>query len=256
MSKYHEYQKRNNRGLRGKIGFYTAFAICLVAVCMAVYSTYNTVVNPATKLDTAPSDAQQVNQPVTGVRVTMPSPSLTISYETTTQEETQMTVPTAVADSLTEPATEDVTYSEDALQTMLAVDLSLDYPVTGGKVTRPYSKDSVYFKTLNVWKPHVGADFKATIGEDVRAMTGGEVTDVTDDKLFGKTVEISVNHAVCIYSGLGDIKVEKGDKVEKLDVIGTVGSVPFESDDENHIHVAVKVNGNYVDPLTFIGNEE
>ena len=56
---------------------------------------------------------------------------------------------------------------------------------------------------LNVWKPHMGCDFAADLGDDVIAMTGGEVTKVSDDKLFGKTVEISVNNAVCIYSGLG-----------------------------------------------------
>ena len=87
-------------------------------------------------------------------------------------------------------------------------------------------------------------------------MCGGEVTKITDDRLFGKTVEISVNNSVCIYSGLGDIKVEKGDRVEKGDVIAAVGTVPFEADSENHIHAAVKVNGTYADPLNFIGNEE
>ena len=73
---------------------------------------------------------------------------------------------------------------------------------------------------------------------------------------FGKTVEISVNNAVCVYSGLGDIKVSQGDRVEKGDVIGSVGTVPFEADSEHHIHAAVKVNGSYADPLNFIGNEE
>ena len=114
----------------------------------------------------------------------------------------------------------------------------------------------MYSKTLNVWKPHLGTDFAADLGDNVLAMCGGEVTKVTDDKLFGKTVEISVNNAVCVYSGLGDIKVSQGDRVEKGDVIGSVGTVPFEADSENHIHAAVKVNGSYADPLNFIGNEE
>ncbi len=253
MSKYYEQKNRSKRGRRSKIGFYAAFAICLVAVCMAVYSTYNTVVNPTAKLGTTPTDAQQVNEAVTGVTVTVPSP--TILFEEPTEELPELTLPTAVSDEATKP-TEDTTYSDDALQTMLSADLSLSYPVAGGRVVRPYSKDSVYFKTLNVWKPHTGADFAADLGDDVLAMCGGEVTKITEDRLFGKTVEISVNNAVCIYSGLGDVKVKDGDRVEKGDVIATVGSVPFEADSENHIHVAVKVNGSFADPLSFIGNEE
>ena len=33
----------NQKSRREKIGFYTALSICLIAVCMAVYSTYSTV---------------------------------------------------------------------------------------------------------------------------------------------------------------------------------------------------------------------
>ena len=79
MSKYYEHQNRNKRGSKSKIGFYAAFAICLVAVCMAVYSTYNTVINPTAKLSTTPTDAQQVNQAVTGVTVTVPSPTISFA---------------------------------------------------------------------------------------------------------------------------------------------------------------------------------
>ena len=253
MSKYYEDKNRNRRP-RSKIGFYAAFAICLVAVCMAVYSTYNTVVNPTAKLSTTPTDAQQVNQAVTGVTVTAPSPTIVI--EVPTVELPEVTASDEADEETTEPTTEDTTYSDDALQTMLSANLSLGYPVSGGKVVREYSKDSVYFKTLNVWKPHLGVDFAADLGDNVLAMCGGEVTKITDDRLFGKTVEISVNNSVCIYSGLGEIKVEKGDRVEKGDVIAAVGTVPFEADSENHIHAAVKVNGTYADPLNFIGNEE
>ena len=85
-------------------------------------------------------------------------------------------------------------------------------------------------------------------------MADGAVTKVSEDRMYGKTVEISVNDAVCIYSGLGEISVSEGDSVTTGDKIGTVGSVPYEASDKNHIHIAVKVNGNYADPLSFIGN--
>ena len=75
MSEHYSGERRKRKTRREKIGFYTAFSICLIAVCMAVYSTYNTVSNSA-KQNLASSDAKQVNQPVTGVHATPPMPTL------------------------------------------------------------------------------------------------------------------------------------------------------------------------------------
>lgn len=244
-----DYYNRNNgrkkRSRREKIGFYTAFSICLIAVSMAIYSTYNTMSVPqkATNPQTETTQAQQVNQVVTGVTETLAEPKLDSTIPKVTavsQEET------------TQPSTSEA--SENALETMLSTDLSLTYPLKSNNILREFSKESVYFKTPNVWKPHLGVDFAGELGDDVCAMADGAVTKVSEDKMYGKTIEISVNDAVCIYSGLGDISVSEGDSVNSGDKIGTVGSVPYEASDKNHIHVAVKVNGNYADPLSFIGN--
>ena len=43
MSRYYRSGRHSRKSLRERIGFYTAFSICLIAVAMAVYSTYNTV---------------------------------------------------------------------------------------------------------------------------------------------------------------------------------------------------------------------
>ena len=256
MSKYYHQQSRKKRSRREKLGFYTAFAICLIAICMAVYSTYNTVLNPTgAKLSASPTQSVEVNQPVTGVRTTFPVPTLgEIFRETESPAEAETETPSAVSEVTTQSATVDTTYSDEALQTMLSADLSLINPVRNAEVIREFSKDSVYYKTLNVWKPHTGTDFRAKLGDDVIAMAGGEVTGITEDKMFGKTLEISSNNAVCIYSGVADVRVKQGDRVEQGDVIGAVGSVPVEASDDAHLHVAVKVNGNYADPLNFIGN--
>ena len=255
MSRYQHKQNRRKRSHREKIGFYTAVAICLIAVCMAVYSTYNNVLNPSgAKVTIVPTQSVEVNQPVTGVKTTFPVPTLGDMFEATESVTEEQTHPTAISEDDAQPTTASVTYSDEALQTMLSADLSMINPTRNATVLREYSKESVYYKMLNVWKPHLGTDFAANLGDDVVAMTGGEVTKLSEDKLFGKTVEISVNNAVCIYSGLGEVKVNQGDKVSQGDVIATVGVVPLESSDANHIHVAVKVNNNYTDPLNFIGN--
>ena len=245
---YNRNSRRKKRSRREKIGFYTAFSICLIAVCMAVYSTYNTLSIPTTEDNTDATQSQLVNQVVTGV------------VETQDMPEAGSTIPqiTAISETVTQPqSTEpDEANRDDALETMLSTDLSLTYPLKSANILREYSTDSVYFKTLNVWKPHLGVDFAGELGDEVTAMTGGSVTKVSEDKMYGKTVEIAFNDAVCIYSGLGKIEVDEGDSVETGDKIGVVGTVPFEASDANHIHIAVKVNGNYADPLSFIGNNQ
>lgn len=249
MSDYYSRRNRKKRrSKREKIGFYTAFSICLIAVCMAVYSTYNTltVQNITDSTMPAATSAVQVNEPLTGVTETLAEPKLSMEIPTIAASEEALP-------NTTEPSEDS---SRTALETMLSTDLSLSYPLDSNNVIREYSEKSVYFKTLNVWKPHTGVDFSGELGENVNAMTGGAITKVYDDKMFGKTVEISTNNVVCIYSGLGATYVEKGDSVDTGEKIGTLGTVPFEASDKNHIHIAVKIDGKYADPLSLIGNNE
>ena len=155
-----------------------------------------------------------------------------------------------------EPATNPTESSKNALETMLSTDLSLNYPLNSNNVVREYSEKSVYFKTLNVWKPHTGVDFGGNLGDDVTAMTGGVVTNVCEDKMLGKIVEISTDNVICRYCGLGSVDVNKGDSIDVGKKVGTIGAVPFEAGDENHIHIEVKIDGKYADPLSFINNNE
>lgn len=245
---YNRNNRRKKRSRREKIGFYTALSICLIAVCMAVYSTYNTLsTSDISIVSSEPTtQAQLVNEEVTGVTET-PEPKLDIAVPTISIESQDTT-------EATEQQSEE--NSKTALETMLSTDLTLTYPLKSNNVIREYNEKSVYFKTLNVWKPHTGVDFSGELGEDVNAMSAGAVTKVYDDKMYGKTVEVSLNDAVCIYSGLGSVEVKEGDSIDAGDKIGVIGTVPFEADSENHIHVAVKISGEYADPLSFIGNED
>lgn len=250
MSDY--YYKKNRRKKRShgeKIGFYTALSICMIAICMAVYSTYNTLSTSDISIvsDEPTTLAQQVNEVVTGVQETIEVPQISVTVPTATSE-AETTEPDESAD--TEES------SRTALETMLSTDLELTYPLKSADIIREYSENSVYFKTLNVWKPHTGVDFAGKLGEDVYSMSDGAVTKVYEDKMYGNTVEISLNNAVCIYSGLGTVAVDEGESVDAGTKIGNIGAVPFEASDEAHIHVQVKIDGDYADPLSFIGNNE
>ncbi len=252
-----DYYSRNNRSSRRKrrsgrerFGFYTAAFICLAAVGMAVYSTYNTISAPpaATKIEITTQEVQAVNEFVQGVTESIPVPRL----DSTSAPEQPEIAPTQAAASTIPTATGE----SEALRTMLSTDLSLSYPLKNPNVLRAFSKDSTYFKTLNVWRPHTGVDFAGDLGDDVLAMCDGTVTKIHEDKLYGKIIEISHNEAVCVYSGLGSVDVKAGQNVKSGDKIGTVGAVPFEAADENHIHVSVKINEAYADPMSFISNED
>ncbi|MEZ7905856.1 MAG: hypothetical protein QMB66_01505, partial [Ruminococcus bromii] len=116
------------------------------------------------------SNEVKVNENVTGVTQTLPEVKLDVE------------VPTIAATE--EPSTNPTESSKNALETMLSTDLSLNYPLNSNNVVREYSEKSVYFKTLNVWKPHTGVDFGGKLGDDVTAMTGGVVTIVCEDKIM------------------------------------------------------------------------
>lgn len=240
--------RRKHRSRNEKIGFYTALSICLIAICMAVYSTYNTLSNSnTTTVPQEPTEVKSVNEIVTGVQETIAVPTLNYEIPTVLPDEDKI-------EETETPSTAD--NSMTALQTMLSTDLTLTYPLKSNNVIREYNEKSVYFKTLNVWKPHKAVDFAGDLGDDVCSMSAGAVTKIYENEMYGKTVEISINDAVCIYSGLGSVNVKEGDSVESGAKIGVIGSVPCEATDENHIHVEVKVNGNYADPLSFIENNE
>ena len=244
-----ENNSRKKKSRYEKVGFYTALSICLIAVTMAVYSTYNTISGAKEPTEQSTTTAVEVNNQVTGITE--------IAEETTFPKvANEITVPTisVTIPPYTEPTEQDTT--RNALQTMLSTDLTLSYPLNQKNIIREYSEKTVYYKSLNVWKSHLGVDFAGEIGDEVTAMTGGAVIKVYEDKLYGKTVEIATDNAVVIYSGLNGITVKEGDSVENGQKIGVIGAVPCEVHDKNHIHVAVKIDRQFADPLSFISNGE
>ncbi len=252
MSENNSRNSKKKRSRYEKAGFYTALSICLIAVTMAVYSTYNTISGTKTEPTVQTTAyAEKVNNVVTGVTEIVEETTLPKVAEEITIPTIAVTLPPQ-----TEPTESIPQSTKNALQTMLSTDLSLGYPLNQKNIIREYSEKTVYYKSLNVWKSHLGVDFAGEIGDEVSAMTGGAVISVTEDKLYGKTVEIATDNAVVIYCGLNGITVSEGDSVEMGQKIGVLGTVPCEVNDKNHIHIAVKIDGRYADPLSFISNGE
>lgn len=126
-----------------------------------------------------------------------------------------------------------------------------------GQIQKIYSPEKVVFsKTLNKWKTHDGIDVASEEGTLVLSMEKGEVINVYDDALLGKTIVIS--HIAGYYSQYSNLDenvfVSVGDKVVKGQRIGRVGkTAKSEFLDDSHLHLAVYLGEKSVDP-TYIFN--
>jgi hypothetical protein len=100
-------------------------------------------------------------------------------------------------------------------------------------------------------KFHYGMDFTAPLGTDVYATANGTVVGVlTAQRGLGK--HIIIDHGFgysTIYAHLNNFNVRVGQKVQRGDIIGFVGSTGTSV--ANHLHYEIKLNGVNVDPVNY-----
>lgn len=127
-------------------------------------------------------------------------------------------------------------------------------PVTG-EIANPFSNgELVKSKTLGEWRTHDGIDILAKEGTPVKSVFDGTVKEITTDPKWGVMVEVEYPAATVYYCGLADtVKVKKGQSIALGDVIGEVGnSSVIESAEDSHLHLAMKKDGEWIDPLSVI----
>lgn len=101
-------------------------------------------------------------------------------------------------------------------------------------------------------KKHDGVDLRASGGTAVYPMTDGIVTNISSGGIGGNTISIEhPNKAKTYYAHLGTIKINKGDKVTKDTVIGTVGDSGNAAGTAPHVHFQVWMNGQLRNPADF-----
>ena len=111
------------------------------------------------------------------------------------------------------------------------------------------------------WRTHNGIDFKGAEGDQVKAIANGKVINVYEDVLLGTVVEIDHGNGMTVrYCGMKEGScLPEGTEVEKYGKIGTLGHIPVEISDEDHLHLEVLIDGEYADPLKALnkagGNE-
>ncbi len=100
---------------------------------------------------------------------------------------------------------------------------------------------------------HTGTDFRGALGAEVRSARAGTVVEAGWHTNGGGGLRIVVDHGGGVqttYNHLNDIWVEPGQPVGEGQVIGGVGSTGNSTGP--HLHFEVLVNGEYIDPMTWL----
>lgn len=109
-----------------------------------------------------------------------------------------------------------------------------------------------YDVTMRDWRTHEGIDILAPLGSTVCASRGGVVESVKNDDLYGTVVTIDHGDGSrAVYANLADMPaVATGSSVQPGYIIGAVGTTAIcEIGQGTHLHFAVTMNGESVDPL-------
>jgi murein DD-endopeptidase MepM/ murein hydrolase activator NlpD len=125
-------------------------------------------------------------------------------------------------------------------------------PISNKDLTRTASgfgwRIHPYYK---ISKFHYGMDFTAPAGTDVYATGNGVVVDVSSSQR-GLGKHITIDHGfgyTSTYAHLSNFNVRVGQRVQRGDIIGYVGSTGMSV--ANHLHYEIKLNGINVDPVNY-----
>ncbi len=232
-----EKKKKKKKGAH----FYTAVAICILAVGVAGYTTYDSIKRFAgPDEDALVSKTQQRYQVQTTIEPSDDEISSS-SYDYN-----------SVMNSFDSKHGDDVRAQETGATAEAA---AIIYP-TSKDIIKGYSGDTpVFSKTLNDWRVHNGIDLAAEQGSKIKAITNGKVADIFNDELLGTTMVIEHDGGfIAFYSGLGETTlVNTGDTVESGQEIASINDIPCEAADGYHLHLSIKKDDKFIDPVEILG---
>ena len=119
-----------------------------------------------------------------------------------------------------------------------------------------YEKDSSEEEQQNsiiyhegIYMQNSGVDYKSDESFDIVASLSGTVTNVTDDTLLGKTIEIrNSTELIVMYQSLGEVLVKKGDVITQGQVIAKSGACTLNSDVNQGLHFEMYKSGVVINP--------
>ena len=125
-------------------------------------------------------------------------------------------------------------------------------PIPHPKINQPFG--AKYDPLFGVTRGHPGLDINGSTGDPIRAPADGVVVAAGWIDGYGNCTIIDHGNALgTLYGHQSVLLVKEGDKVKRGQVIGLVGSTGYSTGP--HLHWEVRVRGNVVDPLPFIGDQ-
>jgi murein DD-endopeptidase MepM/ murein hydrolase activator NlpD len=101
---------------------------------------------------------------------------------------------------------------------------------------------------LGGWRPHLGVDLAAPTGTPVRATRDGRVGAAGWRGGYGLSVELEHSQGLeTRYGHMSRLNVVRGQRVQRGEVIGWVGSTGLSTGP--HLHYETRLQGRAVDPL-------
>ena len=100
-------------------------------------------------------------------------------------------------------------------------------------------------------RAHKGIDYAAPTGTPVRTVGDGVVEFAGTQRGYGNVIEIKHRDGKStLFAHLSRIGVKKGQKVERGDIVGAVGTTGFSTGP--HLHFEFRIDGEHKDPLTLV----
>lgn len=231
--------RTENNAASGK-ALIVASVVGVLAIGAAVLAAYNTTMSRLVPTNTSQTtatnewvfDAEPVDKAVSNIPAEekeYPALGPAESGETETAEE------------VNKPVTADI-------GNIMPVEGEVSHPFSGGELVKS--------ETLGVWKTHDGCDILCPLGTDVKSMSEGEVREIRDDPLWGVTVIVKQANGLEVhYCGLAkELNVKAGQQVMQGEIIGKTGDTcQVEIVQQPHLHVGVMRNGEWIDPMSVIG---
>lgn len=250
MQNNHE-RSSNSGGFRKFLqekGYYIALFLCVAAVGVA----------GVVFLSGALAQDQAQEEPTLSVATQAQLPS----SQGSKPAQTKPAPSKPTAQPVTNPAEEAPAAQTDREDSeAVSASANLDYkarvwPVSGEPVYGYSAQALSYNTTTRDWRTHEGIDLAAQPGTPVVAAAAGTVTAVYGDEYLGTTVVLT--HPGGYASHYANLESEPavaiGQTVQAGQVVGTVGDTALlESGTQSHLHFAVFLAGEPVDPNSFIG---
>lgn len=165
-------------------------------------------------------------------------------------------------------ATPSFSDDENTYVTSTIFDESVPVVADANKIIRPYTDEGItilkkYYDYQgdedsqkssiivyeNTYMQSSGICYGGKDNFNVVSILDGTVTDIKDDELLGKVVQIRhSNNVISLYQSLSSVSVEKDQTIKAGEVIGVSGTSNINKDLGSHLYFELIVNGTTVNP--------